>query len=70
MPNETRVLNVDGMSCGHCENAVVTALGALKGVDNVKVCLKEKKVTIDFDSDKVSMETIKAAIEEEGYNVV
>lgn len=29
---ETQLLNVEGMSCSHCESAVKTAVGALPGV--------------------------------------
>ncbi|HEY5584549.1 MAG TPA: copper chaperone CopZ [Ruminiclostridium sp.] len=69
MANEVKTLNVEGMSCSHCENSVKKAVGVLNGVTNVLVDLKSKKVSIEFDSEKVSIETIKDAIEDQGYDV-
>lgn len=64
------VLNVDGMSCSHCEHAVKTAVGALDGVENVAVDLKGKKVTTQYDPSKVNPDQIRSAIEDQGYDVV
>lgn len=46
---ENITLNVQGMSCGHCVKAVETSVGALAGVQEVKVDLAEAKVTVAFD---------------------
>ncbi len=67
---EKITLNVEGMSCSHCENAVKNAVGELDGVSNVAVNLAEKTVTIDFDAAKVSPAEFKPVIEEEGFDVV
>ena len=69
MANEVKTFNVEGMSCSHCENSVKKSVGALNGVENVFVDLKAKKVTIEFDPEKVSAETIKDTIEDQGYDV-
>lgn len=63
-------LNVEGMSCSHCVNAVTKAVTALAGVDGVNVDLAAKTVTVDFDEAEVSLDSIKEAIEDEGYDVV
>jgi len=63
-------LNVEGMSCSHCVNAVTKAVTALDGVSGVSVSLEGKTVGVDFDEEKVSLDSIKEAIEEEGYDVV
>ncbi|HEX2954918.1 MAG TPA: copper chaperone CopZ [Bacillota bacterium] len=63
-------LNVEGMSCQHCVHSIEKAVGALKGVEGVAVDLDSKKVSVAFNSDDVSVETIKAAIEDQGYDVV
>lgn len=63
-------LYVEGMSCSHCVNAVTKAVTALAGVSGVNVDLAGKKVAVDFDEAKVSLDRIKAAIEEEGYDIV
>ncbi len=67
---ENVVLDVKGMTCGHCEAAVSGALKALDGVADVKVHLDTGKVDVRYDKDKVSLEQMKEAIEEQGYDVV
>lgn len=69
MAKQTDVLNVEGMSCSHCENAVKKAVGALGGVDSVAVDLKGKKVTVEYDPSRVNTGAIKEAIEDQGYEV-
>ncbi|MBN6188795.1 heavy-metal-associated domain-containing protein [Aneurinibacillus sp. BA2021] len=61
-------LKVEGMSCGHCVKSVE---GALKDVGaSGTVNLEAKTVQVEFDENKVSLEAIKEAIEEQGYDVV
>lgn len=67
---ERVVLNVEGMSCEHCVNAVKNALGELVGVSHTDVSLEAKTVTVEYDADKVSIENIRDAIEDEGYLVI
>ena len=62
-------LTVNGMSCSHCENSVKKAVGALDGVDSVKVDLTNKKVSVEYDPGKVNPDTIAQAIEDQGYDV-
>ncbi|HOQ00808.1 copper chaperone CopZ [Acetivibrio clariflavus] len=69
MAMEVKTLNVEGMSCSHCENSVKKAVGALEGVAKVDVDLNGKKVTIEFDPAKVTIDNIKSAIEDQGYDV-
>lgn len=64
------VLNVNGMSCSHCERAVKSAVGDLNGVSGVSVDLNGKTVTVDFDESVVTLDNIKAEIEDQGYDVV
>ncbi len=63
------VLNVDGMSCMHCEARVKKAVSALHGVSSVQVDLAEKTVAVEFDPTAADEEQIKEAIEEQGYTV-
>jgi copper chaperone len=65
---ERTVLQVDGMSCEHCVKAITKAVGALQ-VGGVKVDLKSGAVTVDYDPDEVPLDKIKAAIEDQGYDV-
>jgi len=66
---EKVLLNVEGMSCSHCEKAVMKAVGALSGVKSVEVNLKDKTVTVEHDPNKATLEQIKHEIEEQGYDV-
>lgn len=67
---EKAIIKVEGMSCSHCVNAVTKAVGSLDGVSEVQVNLESKTATVDYDSDKITLEALKNAIEEEGYDVV
>ncbi len=64
------VITVDGMSCEHCVNAVTKAVGALPGVSGAAVSLADKTATVEYDPSAVTIEDIKAAIEDQGYEVV
>lgn len=63
----TITLQVSGMSCGHCVNSVEKALYQLgaKG----KVNLTEGSVFVEYEASSISVEAIKAAIEDQGYEV-
>ena len=63
-------LNVEGMSCSHCENRVKNAVSSLNGVNSVNVDLTNKKVSIELDASIVTEKQIKDAIEEQGYDVI
>lgn len=66
---DTVVLKVEGMTCGHCKNAVEKAVKAIPGVSSAEVTLEDNTVTINFDTHVVGLEAIKNAIVEAGYQV-
>ncbi|MED4227987.1 copper chaperone CopZ [Neobacillus cucumis] len=66
---EKVTLNVQGMSCGHCVKAVEGSVGALRGINSVKVDLKAAKVDVEFNKQEVSLNQIKETIEDQGYDV-
>ncbi|MGI5912817.1 MAG: copper chaperone CopZ [Syntrophomonadaceae bacterium] len=70
MANETKILNVEGMSCMHCVNAVKNSIGSLPGISRVDVDLAGNKVAVEYDSEKVDIHKIKDKIEDAGYEVV
>jgi len=57
------------ISCGHCVASVKSAVGALPGVASVEADESTKRVEIDFDSGRVSLAQIEAALDEAGYPV-
>ncbi|MBN2441380.1 MAG: copper chaperone CopZ [Spirochaetales bacterium] len=66
---ETITLNVPGMSCSHCEHAIKGAVKKLDGVDDVIIDLTDKTVEVSFHPEKVSEDSIKSAIEDQGYDI-
>lgn len=66
---EKVTLNVQGMSCGHCVKAVESSVGELAGVETVKVNLEQAQVEVAYDESKVTLDTIKETIDDQGYNV-
>ncbi|OGO82706.1 MAG: copper resistance protein CopZ [Clostridiales bacterium GWC2_40_7] len=69
MGKENIIFTVPNMSCSHCESAIKKAVGKLNGVDNVLIDLGSKKVSVEYDEAKVSVDTIKVTIEDQGYDV-
>ena len=65
----TKEFTVPTMSCQHCVNAITKEVSGLQGVQNVKVDLGTKRVSVQAN-DNVSTETIVEAINEAGYDEV
>ena len=63
-----KVINVEGMSCDR-RNAVESALAKLNGVTSAEVDLDKNQVRVDYDENRVSVEQMKEAIEDQGYDV-
>jgi|UPI00041189CF copper chaperone len=61
-------LRVEGMSCNHCVNAIEKALKELGA--SGKVDLAAKTVEVSYDENALTLEAIKEAIEDQGYDVV
>lgn len=66
---EKTVLKVTGMTCGHCEKAVKTALLNVEGVESVDVSLQEGTVAVAYDTAKLNNDKLKETIEDQGYDV-
>lgn len=64
-----KTLDVQGMTCGHCKMSVEGALNELDGVSAAEVNLKSGKVDVTFDESKVNVDTLKEAVEDQGYDV-
>ncbi len=63
-----KVIEINGMTCGHCQARVEKALNGIDGVE-AKVDLKKKQATVQMTKE-VSDETFKSVVEEAGYEVV
>ena len=62
---ERAILHIDGMSCGHCLNAVNRALAEMPGVevDTVRIGRAE----VRYDEARVSPGQLEAAVADAGY---
>ncbi|WP_313236358.1 copper chaperone CopZ [Sporosarcina ureae] len=65
----TTTLNVKGMTCNHCVQAVEGALTELSGVERALVDLKANSVAVEFDESVVTVGQMTDAIEDQGYDV-
>lgn len=68
MATETRVINVEGMTCGGCVKSVDSAVSQLQGVQSVDVDLEGNKASVTYDASTVAVEAIVEAIEDAGFD--
>ena len=66
---QTKSLDVKGMTCGHCKMSVEGALNKLDGVTAAEVDLGSGKVVVTYDETKISLDNMKEAVEDQGYDV-
>lgn len=64
------VIQVEGMTCGHCKSSVEGALKKLDGVVSAEVNLGANNVTVEYDETKVTLDQLKEEIEGVGFDVV
>lgn len=62
-------LNVEGMTCGGCENRIKNALSEIEGVESVVANHETNEVTITLNAE-VEEETLKEIITDLGFEVV
>ena len=65
----TATYTVTGMTCGHCVNAVTTELSGIDGVTDVNVDLETGRATVT-SSEPLDRDTVAAAVDEAGYQLV
>lgn len=57
-------LQIEGMTCDHCQHAVKSALEGVNGVRTAEVNLSTGRAKVEGDADTA---TLLAAVEDEGY---
>ena len=62
-------LSVPDISCNHCKMSIEGAVSELSGIDSAVIDVADRTVEVSFDSGAQSLESIVAAIEEQGYEV-
>jgi len=60
-------LKVEGMSCGHCVNAVTKSVQAVDAGARVDIDLAQQTVRIETSA---SLDAVKSAVEDAGYPVL
>lgn len=68
-PSRTVTLVIEGMMCPHCEARVKKALEKLDGVEKAVASFSDGSAAVTLSLD-VSLEKMKAAVEEAGYSVL
>jgi copper ion binding protein len=62
-------LKIEGMSCDHCVHHVTEALQGVAGVSSASVSLEGKSAQVEH-GDAVSLDALKTAVVDAGYEVV
>lgn len=68
MANQTRIIKIDGMTCGGCVASVHTATADIDGLEDISIELADNQATVTFDDSKTSAEDIAAAIDDAGFD--
>lgn len=64
------VLNVGGLNCEMCVKMVARALKTIDGVHHVHIDADEEWAEVKFDQQKVSVEQLKQAVIDAGYEIL
>jgi copper chaperone CopZ len=67
--NKTLVLQVEGMTCTGCENAIENNIKGINGVVMVEANHKEGTTTVEFDSTLTDKNSFVTAIKSSGYQL-
>ena len=62
-------MKLDDLTCPSCMTKIEGALSKKDGVENVKVLFNASKIKAEFNTDKVSAESLEAAVTDLGYTV-
>jgi copper chaperone len=62
-------ITIEGMSCEHCVKAVTDAAVALPSVSDVSVDLQGGTASMTYNPAEISLDAIKEAIEDQGYDI-
>lgn len=65
----TTTYTVQGMTCGHCVEAVRSEIAQIDGVTSVEVDLDSGAVVVASDAE-LDEGTVRAAVDEAGYELV
>lgn len=62
-------LNVEGMTCEGCENAIKSGVESMEGIASVESSHEEAWTKVKYDKNATSLEDIEGKITDTGYEV-
>lgn len=65
---EKTVLKIEGMHCSGCSTRLERVLNGIEGV-SAKVSLENKNASVEYDTQKITLDQICEAIEDAGFEV-
>ena len=68
MAEQTRIIKIDGMTCGGCVASVHSATTDIDGLLTLSIELADNQATVTFDDSATSAEEIAAAIDDAGFD--
>jgi len=66
---ETKIIKIEGMTCGGCVNSVKNVLQKIPGVSSVDVSLEQGSAKVQYDAAKTDTSQFREAIENAGFEV-
>ncbi len=63
------ILDIPDISCAHCERTILSALQPQAGVQQVQVNIPAKTVALQYDDTALSLDQVRAILDDEGYPV-
>ncbi|KAM5125701.1 copper-transporting ATPase 1-like, partial [Mantella aurantiaca] len=69
-PNITTVITIHGMTCNSCVQSIEGLISNKPGVRSIQVSLGDGTATVNYDPTITNQETLRAAIEDMGFDVV
>lgn len=63
------ILDIEGMTCGGCQEKVQSALNEISGVKKAEVSLETSKAIVEYEKGKVSVSQLIEAVDKAGFQV-
>lgn len=63
------IIKIDGMMCSKCADRVTNVLKNA-GAQEVEISLENRQATVEFDDGSVSLDAMKNAVYDAGYDVI
>ncbi len=68
MTEQTKIINIDGMTCQGCVASIYNATADIEGLTNMSIDLSANNATVTFDDSQTSADKIVSAIEDAGFD--